>query len=258
MPFAHMNPSTELRLRPLLASTLLSVVPALLLVTGLATGIGEIFQLSPGYTGQCLAVFAGLLLALLPFLSQHLPLEHFGAANRVTLLRAGITALAAGLIGRSELTPNQNWFIAGLAGLALLLDGVDGWLARRHGLESPFGARFDMEVDAFFILVLAALVHQTDKAGGWVLLSGAMRYGFVALGHALPWLNRPLPPRKRRQTVCVIQTTVLAVCLTPLLVPPWATALAALGLGLLALSFTIDIVWLARQAAPDEAARIRR
>ena len=252
-----MNGLTAPPIRPLLTSALLSVFPALLLVTGLAVGIGKLFRLSPSYAGQCLLVFGGLLLFLSPFLYQHLPLANFGAANRVTLLRAGIVALAAGLIGQAGLTPNLGWFVAGLAGLTLLLDGVDGWLARRHGLASPFGARFDMEVDAFLILVLAALVYQADKAGGWVLLSGVMRYGFVALGYALPWLNRPLPPRKRRQTVCVIQTTVLAACLTPLPVPPWTTVLAAFGLGLLTLSFAVDIVWLARQTAPDEGAGAR-
>lgn len=250
-----MNSLAASPLRPLLVSTLLSVVPALLLVTGLAAGIGELFRLSPGYTSQCLAVFAGLLLALLPFLPQHLPLEHFGAANRVTLLRAGIAALVAGLIGRFELPPSQSWLVAALAGLALLLDGIDGWLARRDGLESRFGARFDLEVDALFIFVMAVLVYQSGKAGGWVLLSGAMRYGFVVLGYALPWLNQPLPPRKRRQTVCVIQATVLVVCLTPLLVPPWTTVLAALALGLLTLSFAVDVVWLARYSTPEENAR---
>ena len=93
------------------------------------------------------------------------------------------------------------WRGSGLASLGLILDGIDGRLARRHGLESPFGARFDMEVDAFFILVLAALVYQTDKAGGWVLLSGVLRYGFVAFSLVLPWLNRPLPPRPKRQAL---------------------------------------------------------
>jgi len=244
MPPAPLDPSAEPRLRPLLLSASLNVGPALLLVTGLAAAIGETLRLPSGYAGQCLAVFAGLLLALTPFLPRHLPLVNFGAANRVTLLRAGIVALLAGFVGRAELDPDRGWLLASLAGLGLLLDGIDGWLARRHGLASPFGARFDMEVDAFSILVLAALVYQADKAGGWVLLSGVLRYGFVALGYLLPWLNRPLPPRKRRQTVCVLQTVALAICLTPL-PPPWTTALAALGLGLLLLSFAADVIWLA-------------
>ena len=252
-----MHSSTASPLQPLVVSALLNVVPMLLLVAGTATAIAPVFQLPTGYAAQCLTVFAGLLLALSPFLPQHLPLERFGTANRVTLLRAGIAALMAGLIGWPTIQPGMAWLMAVLAAMALMLDGVDGWLARRGGMESPFGARFDMEVDAFLILVLAALVYQADKAGGWVLLSGVMRYGFVALGYAVPWLNRPLPPRKRRQTVCVIQTTVLAACLTPLPVPPWTTVLAAFGLGLLTLSFAVDIVWLARQTAPDEGAGAR-
>ena len=234
----------------LIVSTLLHLAAVLPLVAGLALVLAETFQLPAGYVLQTLAAFAGLLLALLPFLPQHRPLERFGAANGVTLLRAGIAALAAGLIGRPELPPGLAWTLAALAGIALLLDGVDGWLARRGGWQSPFGARFDMEVDAFFILILAALVHQADKAGGWVLLSGALRYGFVGLGYLLPWLRQPLPPRQRRQTVCVIQTAVLALCLIPPLVPPWTTWLAASALGLLTLSFTVDTIWLARHGRP--------
>ena len=252
-----MTDTAESPFQSLLASTLRSLVPALFLVAGLALLATDGLHLPNGYIVQCLAVFAGLLLAVTPFLPQHLPLVIFGAANQVTLSRAGMAALAAGLIGRPEMTPTQGWFVAMLAGLALALDGIDGWLARRGGLQSPFGARFDMEVDAFFILILAILVFQSGKAGAWVLLSGLLRYGFVALGYALLWLNRPLPPRKRRQTVCVLQTAALALCLAPPLIPPWATALAATALGLLVLSFAVDVRWLwrIRRSTPQENAR---
>ncbi|MCB1823109.1 MAG: CDP-alcohol phosphatidyltransferase family protein [Candidatus Competibacteraceae bacterium] len=252
-----MTDTAESPLQPLLVSTLRSLVPVLLSVTGLALLAAGALRLPNGYIVQCLAVFAGLLLALSPFLPQHLPSIIFGAANQITLSRAGMAALAAGLIGQPQMTPAQSWFVAALAGFALALDGIDGWLARRNGLQSPFGARFDMEVDAFFILILAVLVFQSGKAGAWVLLSGLLRYGFVALGYALPWLNRPLPPRKRRQTVCVLQTAALALCLAPPLIPPWATALAAAALGLLTLSFAVDVRWLwrARRSTLRENAR---
>src|SRR6185437_12999615 len=69
---------------------------------------------------------------------------------------------------------------AGMA--ALVLAGVDGWAARRSGFASRFGARFDMESDALFVLALAALVYRTGQAGAWVLTLGAMRYIFVAAG----------------------------------------------------------------------------
>ena len=71
--------------------------------------------------------------------------------------------------------------------MALALDAVDGWVARRTGTVSALGARFDMEVDAFLILVLSGYVAPT--LGGWVLAIGLMRYAFVAAGWVLPWLR---------------------------------------------------------------------
>jgi len=240
--------------RLLKISAALNGLIATLLLATIATLITGIFQLPPRYIVQTLIIFTGLLIALTPFLPQHLPLTRVGPANQATLFRAAIAALMAGLIGGSPLEPALAGGIAGLAGLAMLLDGLDGWLARRGGWQSQFGARFDMEVDAFLILTLATLVWLSGKTGGWVLLSGALRYGFIAAGLALPWLNQPLPPRRRRQTICVIQTAVLVGCLTPLVTAPWATGLAAGALALLILSFTLDVFWLARQGKPPNPA----
>ena len=77
---------------------------------------------------------------------------------------------------------------------AVALDGVDGWLARRSGLSSDFGARYDMETDALLILVLAVLAWRQEKAGAWIVLAGAMRYLFVAAGYIWTWMTAPLPP----------------------------------------------------------------
>ena len=91
-----------------------------------------------------------------------------------------------------------------LIAVALSLDAVDGWLARRLGLASRFGARFDLEIDALLLLILALLVWQADRVGAWVLVIGLLRYAFVAAGLARgPGCATPLPPSRRRQTVCV-------------------------------------------------------
>ena len=94
-------------------------------------------------------------------------------------------------------------------------------------MASAFGARFDMEVDAFLILVLAALAWRFDKAGVWVLASGLMRYAFVAAAWVWPWLNAPLPPSRRRQTVCVWQIGVLIGTIAPIIRPPFSALVAA-------------------------------
>ncbi|WP_139826258.1 CDP-alcohol phosphatidyltransferase family protein [Derxia lacustris] len=174
----------------------------------------------------------------------------FGSANCVTLLRFGIASVLAAALG----APGADALAATLAALAALaaaLDAIDGPLARRSGTASAFGARFDMEADAFFTLLLALLVVQLDKAGAWVLASGLMRYGFVAAAWVWPWLAAPLAPSWRRKAVCVVQITALVACLSPLLAPAGSAPLAAASLGLLAWSFAVDVraLWRSRPAA---------
>jgi phosphatidylglycerophosphate synthase len=127
-----------------------------------------------------------------------------------------------------------------------VLDGVDGWLARRTRMASGFGARFDMETDAALIMVLAILAWQRDKAGPWVLLSGLLRYLFVIAGALVPSLGQPLPASQRRKVLAVIQVVALIVVVTPGIPASAAALIAALGLCAVSGSFLIDIVWLLR------------
>jgi phosphatidylglycerophosphate synthase len=170
----------------------------------------------------------------------------FGLANQATLLRAGLVCLIGGALLAGGSLPLLGWSLAALVAAALSLDAVDGWLARRYRLASGFGARFDLEIDALLILILAVLVWQTGRVGPWVLAIGLLRYGFVLAGWLVPWLRRPLAPSRRRQAVCVQQGITLLLCL----LPPVGTTLASVcaGVALLALlaSFTADIIYLAR------------
>jgi hypothetical protein len=87
----------------------------------------------------------------------------------VTLARLVIVgALAASLFAGGT----EAWPVVALAPIALALDGVDGWLARRGGLVSAFGARFDMETDSAFALVLSLHALATGAAGPVVLVLG--------------------------------------------------------------------------------------
>lgn len=170
----------------------------------------------------------------------------FGIANQVTLVRAGLVCLAGGAVLAGGPPSPLAWSLVTVVAAALSLDAVDGWLARRFGLSSGFGARFDLEIDALLILILALLVWQSGRVGPWVLVIGLMRYAFVAAGWLLPGLRRPLPPSRRRQTVCVQQGVTLLLCL----LPPVGGLLAsvAAGAALLALlaSFAVDLIYLVR------------
>jgi phosphatidylglycerophosphate synthase len=135
--------------------------------------------------------------------------------------------------------------------VALVLDGVDGWVARRTGTASEFGARFDMEVDAFLLLILSAYVART--AGLWVLAIGVMRYAFVAAGWVWPFLRRRLPPRYWRKVVAVAQAVALVAALSTLLPPALSQALIAGALALLVESFGRDVFWLWRRRRVDQS-----
>lgn len=190
----------------------------------------------------CLLGFT-LLLHALP---AHLPHHRFGVANQVTMARAALVAILFGLVGAGD-SALLGWSAAAIALLAAVLDGVDGWLARRRQLSSAFGARFDMETDALLILALSLLAWQFGKCGAWVLLAGTLRYLFVIAGQGLRWLQHPLPASRRRQIICVIQVVTLILCIIPPLAPPWSGMIAAAGLLLLGWSFVVDILWLARR-----------
>ncbi|MER8004647.1 MULTISPECIES: CDP-alcohol phosphatidyltransferase family protein [unclassified Streptomyces] len=166
----------------------------------------------------------------------------FGPANRVTLGRAtlvgGVTALVADSF---ESSPPVTVFV-GLTAVALILDGVDGKVARATGTSTPLGARFDMEVDAFLILVLSVYVSMQE--GPWVLLIGGMRYAFVAAARVYPWLNAPLPPSMARKTVAAMQGVFLLLAASGYLPAAASFAVTALALTSLTWSFGRDIHYL--------------
>ena len=177
-------------------------------------------------------------------------LRHFGWANRVTLLRGLLVALMIPCLLAPERHP---WLPLLLGGLALALDGVDGPIARRTGTASQFGARFDLETDALTVLMLSALVAAEGRVGAWVLLSGALRYLYVAAGSVWPRLARPVPPSFARKLVCVLQIAGLLAALTPTVPPPWPTAVAAVSLALLIWSFGRDVMGLMRDKGMAES-----
>jgi len=191
-----------------------------------------------------LAVYAMVAVLVLRALPQHAPHRRFGTANAMTLVRAAYVALLLGLIVEGvALEEGLRWVLVLSGVVVLLLDGADGWTARRTGLASPFGARFDMEVDALFVLVLTMLVVRAGTVGSWVMIGGLLRYLFVLAGMAWPILAAPLPTSFRRKAVCVIQILALLAALAP----PAAMAAAWLCLGgllLLVYSFAIDTVQL--------------
>ncbi|WP_447895409.1 CDP-alcohol phosphatidyltransferase family protein [Vreelandella sp. GE22] len=169
-----------------------------------------------------------------------------GWANRVTLVRGVLVAIIAGALAGDAFI-EAIWLWLAVAVASLMLDGVDGFVARKTDSHSHFGARFDMELDALMILLLCIGLLQLESLGAWVLLIGGMRYLFVLAGRGFEWLKAPLFASFRRKAVCVWQVLALLLALTPLTSHVTASLLALSALIASAYSFGYDTWWLYRQ-----------
>jgi phosphatidylglycerophosphate synthase len=171
------------------------------------------------------------------------------AADWVTLARASLATGVAALIASSFSHRAPVALLVSIAALALALDFVDGWVARKTRTTAPLGARFDGEADAFLILILSAYVARS--VGVWVLAIGAARYAFLAAGWPLPCMRAPLPQRDWRKTVAATQGIVLTIGAADILPRAVTQALLLGALALLGESFGRDVVWLWRHRQVD-------
>ena len=241
MPKMHVDPApfspdAARTMRGFAGFAALGVVLVGAVVLGLTGASGPAMLLA--FAGYALGV--GLAMALL---RQGFAHPSLGLCNVVTLARL---ALTAALLAPVVAPASTVWAVFAVATIALALDGADGWLARRAGRASDFGARFDMEVDAALGLVLALNAWAAGMVGPAVLIIALPRYVFVAAAYIWPWLNAALPPRFSRKAVCVLQIGGLIALQLPLLPSLVASALVALVAAALLWSFGRDVVWLWR------------
>ena len=153
----------------------------------------------------------------------------FGVANAVTALRAGL------LGGLPVAASHGAAVLIGLSLFILATDGLDGWLARRRGLESEFGAFFDKETDALFLLLLCALTVFENQLPIWILGAGLLRYGFVPLLFLLP---APRQTEERSSWARYVYGAMVLSLLTSFLpYPTFYRPFVALAGGALVLSF---------------------
>ncbi len=199
------------------------------------------------------ATFLALVAALVTRAARRDGAVTLGPAGSVTALRAVLVGGVAALVVEDLARPGAVGPapLVALAVVALVLDGVDGLVARRTRTASELGARFDAELDAALLAVLA--VHVATDLGAWVLAVGAMRYAFVAAGWGLEWLRAPLPVRRSAKVVAALQGVALVVASADVLPRPASIAVVAAALAALAWSFGVSVVWLARHREPRRA-----
>jgi phosphatidylglycerophosphate synthase len=226
------------------AAPVTGLIAQMLLLVALAGTVGQTGVGLSGL-GWLVGVSCGLITnaALAQGLARH-PFDRLGPANWVTLARAALAVGVAALVADSFDERVPVALLVSITALALALDAIDGWVARRTRTTATFGARFDGEVDAFLILILS--VYVARSAGPWVVATGAARYVFLLVGWPLPWMRAPLPPRYWRKVVAATQGIVLTIAAADVLPLALTQAALVVALALLAESFGRDVWWLWR------------
>ena len=175
-------------------------------------------------------------------------------ADLVTLARGLGVCFLAGLALQAVaggLAKNGVLTMIIMGSLCLMLDGLDGRVARARGEASDFGARFDVETDAAMLVVLSVAVAALGVAGWWVLVIGLLRYGYVATALVVPALRLPLPYRYSAKVIAVAQPVALLAVLALELLHSnqWGVTMVLLAaFALLCWSFGRSVLWQLRNA----------
>jgi phosphatidylglycerophosphate synthase len=91
----------------------------------------------------------------------------------------------------------------------LLLDLLDGYLARQYKQSSPVGTYLDMECDAFFVWAVSFDLYEKGSLPLALLVPAAMRYIYVLIIHSLGLGHILEPKRKYASYIAGIYFTVL-------------------------------------------------
>lgn len=130
----------------------------------------------------------------------------------------------------------------GLYTAAVLVDAVDGVLARLTNHATRLGEILDMCFDGLGMLAATALIVQYGQAPAWYILIGLARYLFlfgIWLRERLGKINYPMPASVRRRWMAAVQMGFVSVILWPVFSPPETHVIAIFfGLPLL-----IGFVW---------------
>ena len=236
-------------------------VPARTVRSGLRTAIAAQIALlaglalAVGLTAAAVLLglaYAGLVVGLLSRGMRCSGTAVPGPADRITLVRAVLVGGVAALVAESFAREVPRLPLVVIAAVALVLDAVDGRVARRTGTVSPLGARFDVEVDSALVFLLG--LHAAQSFGPWVVAIGSMHYLLLVARRALPWLRRPAPPRYWCKVVAAVQGITLTVVVSGVLPPILAVAALGVVAALLAESFGREVVELRRMHRLDASA----
>jgi len=183
-----------------------------------------------------LAAATSLTALVLTSRGAHTPSGAFGWGNAISSARFVLSS-CVGVVPASVPT----WALGATTLVLFALDGLDGFVAKRRGEASAFGAYFDMETDAYFVLLAGLVLFQRGRYGAWILVAGLLRYAYVVALALVP-ARRGDHPRSSFGRHA-FTTLMLGLALGMVLGEPFGTVATALGCGLVTASFARSFYW---------------
>jgi phosphatidylglycerophosphate synthase len=227
--------------------------------------------LAPAFGGRIhswlvlnLAAFA----AIMALVRRDLPLNRrrpdgpllpvFGPGTHLTLLRGVLLAQLCGYLLYPWPAGEWAWLPAITYSVALLADGLDGYAARRTGVETQLGSRLDIELDGLGVLLAAGLaVHYGRLPWIYLVTVGSARYWYLLAGWMMQRSGkppRPLTASGARRTLAGAVMMLEAAALWPI-APSALISFAAVLIGLpFLVGLTRDILVLVGRVDPESAA----
>ena len=176
----------------------------------------------------------------------------FSLASKITYIRLSISILLLTVSINSNISSSifdifytERVFIL-LAIIALLLDGLDGFIARKYDQVSKFGELIDQEADNFLMFVMSISLYLNREIGLYVFLIPAYRYIFIISMAKYPWLKYTLPNSRLRKVGCVGTILIMIISQDPYITNDVTVFLVILSLIIITFSFSRDIIWLYR------------
>ena len=164
-------------------------------------------------------------------------MKRFGLANTITTTRLLLLLVVIFLSSVIDTRLTGAALI-----VVLVLDGVDGYVARRRNEQSEFGGRLDMETDALFAALTTTLLFVEFEYSILILIPGYLSYLFVWIKLIFGVSDMPAPemPWVKHLAVAFFISLV-----TPFLLPERIAMVAVwIGCALVTISFGQELILL--------------
>jgi len=134
-----------------------------------------------------------------------------GYANWVSLIR--LLLLLVLLVNNQLLS--KDMLALGFLG-CIIMDGLDGWLARRYQQVSEWGGLFDKEIDSFLVWGISLILYLYWDFANWIIGIGCLHYCYEVILYLLNWQDIKTPKNPIGRYVAAI---LFASLLAPFILP---------------------------------------